>query len=102
MSDYKSLIDVLKTTLEVSALLVGAFLFVFVFLQLSATLQLRIIARWIDAKRVILKFEIENKSKVRVKKEFVRLQMLEYDRNNKTNCQKPDYSPGLGSHYSSP
>lgn len=62
------------------AALIGAWGFIFIFLQISPKVELRILPRWVDPElgRFVLRLEIENTSRVRVKKEVVRLQMLPY------------------------
>jgi len=62
------------------ALLVGAGFAVVVFLQFAPVLNLRIIPSWAGDKSrwVTLKLEIENKSRVRIRKQSVYLQILQY------------------------
>ena len=87
-SEFLSCLDQTKTILEILGLLLGAFLFAFVFLQFSPTLHLRILPTWIDHQQVILRIEVENRSRVRVKKEFVRLQVLEYPVDGQTSLSE--------------
>lgn len=63
------------------AILVGGWFAVFVFLQFAPILSLRILPTWSsdDTNRVILRIEIENKSKIRVYKQSIYLQILEHN-----------------------
>lgn len=56
----------------------------FVHYKFSPAMQLRLQARWIDAERIILHIEVENKSRVVVKKNCVKLQILEYPAGKKS------------------
>lgn len=80
--------DFLKTIIDLLLILVGALLALFVFSQLSPALQLRVIPRRHNSGGIVLRCEIENKAKVRVKKQRVRLQVLEYPRSKKKSLSE--------------
>lgn len=63
------------------AMLLGAGLAVFVFVQFAPSLQLRILPRWADEAKglIILKLEVKNKSRIRVPKQRICLQILEHE-----------------------
>ncbi len=65
----------------IAAMLLGAGLAVFVFVQFSPKLQLRIIQRWMDETKglLALKLEVENNSRIRVCKQKIQLQILEHE-----------------------
>ena len=53
---------------------------IYVFVQLSPKVQFNIVPRWINNKLVVLRLEVTNQSRVRIKKkELIQLQVLEYD-----------------------
>jgi hypothetical protein len=56
----------------------------FVNYKFSPGLQLRLQGKWIDDERIILHIEVENKSQVGVKRECVKLQILEYPAGKKS------------------
>jgi hypothetical protein len=75
--------DVIGLIKDIATLLVvflGALVGVFVFFQFSPVLVLRVLPRWTDETRqfLILKFEIENKSRVRANKPRGQIQVLDY------------------------
>jgi hypothetical protein len=67
-SDYISIVSIV----------VVVFITVFIYLSFSAKMALRILPTWINSSQVIIRLEIENTSKVRVKKKLARLQVLPY------------------------
>ena len=73
-------ISLIKDIATILFLFFGALIGVFVFFQFSPVLVLRILPRWTDETRqfLILKFEIENKSRVRANKPRGQIQVLEY------------------------
>lgn len=75
------LIGMIKGIVTIVALLLGAGLAVFVFVQFSPKLQLRIIQRWVDEINglFVLKLEVENISRIRVYKQKIQLQILEHE-----------------------
>lgn len=77
-SEIEVVLEIIKNTLEIIALFVGGYLVVFVYFQLSPALILRIIPRWIDKQSLVIRLEIENISRVCLKKEYIILQILEY------------------------
>ncbi len=62
------------------ALLIGETLALFVFFQLAPVLELRILPSWTDDTKqfLVLKFQVENKSRVRVYNPQGRIQILEH------------------------
>ena len=77
INDSISLISDVVTLL---ALLIGGALALFVFFQLAPVLELRILPSWTDDTKqfLVLKFQIENKSRVRVYNPQGRIQVLEH------------------------
>jgi hypothetical protein len=75
------MLSVLSDLVTIFALVVGAGLAMFVFLQFAPLVNLRIIHRWAgdDSRWVILRLEVENVSRVRIRKQHIRLQILEYE-----------------------
>jgi hypothetical protein len=60
-------------------LLIGGVAGIFIFFQLAPILALRILPTWADEKKehVVIRFEIENKSRVRINRPKIRLQVIE-------------------------
>lgn len=78
-----SIIEVVSLVKDIAtllALLIGGGLALFVFLQFAPVLDLQILPSWSDEARqfLILKFEVENKSRIRVDKREIRIQVLEH------------------------
>jgi hypothetical protein len=78
-----SIIEVVSLVKDIAtllALLIGGWLALFVFLRFAPKLNLRILPNWSDDARqfLILKFEVENKSNIRVYKQEIRIQVLEH------------------------
>ena len=73
-------ISLMKDIATLLAMLIGGGLALFVFRQMVPVLDLRILPRWIDdeGQFLILRFEVENKSRVRVHKQSIRIQILEH------------------------
>ena len=74
-------ISIVKDVITVLAVLIGAAMAVFVYFQLAPVLQLRILPRWSDENKqhLILRFEIENKSRVRAYEPWGRIQVLKHE-----------------------
>jgi hypothetical protein len=70
--------------LSVIGLLGSWAIIVFVRCKFSPALQLRLQAKWIDAERIVLHIEVENKSQVRVTRKSVKLQIIEYPSGKKS------------------
>jgi hypothetical protein len=87
------IIEASKTLLEIVALLAAIF-YVYLSWQLTPSLKLRILPRWIDKTRVILRIEIENASRLRVKKEQIMFQILEYPENQTTLSEWAPFTIG--------
>lgn len=64
--------------LVLSTVIISIYLYYFVFRHLSPKMRLRIIPNWIDNTTVVLGLEVENYSKVGVRKKIVKLQILPY------------------------
>jgi hypothetical protein len=75
--------DIVANIVTCIAIVVGGLVAIFFFVQLSPTIELRIIPEWIDkdAGQLVLTFELENKSQVRAKVKTIQIQILEYDKN---------------------
>lgn len=78
--DIVELTGFTKDILTVIALVLGSFAAIFVYSQLAPVLELRIIPRWADAsqKYLIIRFEVENKSRVRVNRPRGRFQVVKH------------------------
>jgi hypothetical protein len=78
IAEYVSLAKDLVTLL---AILIGSATAVFVYFQLAPVLQLRIVPTWADERKefLILRFEIENRSRVRIFAPKGRIQVLKHD-----------------------
>jgi hypothetical protein len=63
---------------------IGGIITLFVNSKFSPGLHLRILGNWIDAERIILRIEVENKSQVRVVQKNIKLQILEYPAGTKS------------------
>jgi hypothetical protein len=73
-------ISVVKDIMTLLALVIGGALAVFVYFQLAPILKLRILPRWEDDSKefLVVKFEIENRSRVRVASPIGRIQVLKH------------------------
>ena len=73
-------IGVIRDIVTIIALLFGGLLGIFVFFQLAPVIQLRIIPNWTDETKqyLLIRFEIENKSRVRVTNPGGKIQVLEH------------------------
>jgi hypothetical protein len=78
--EWVKTIEMVGNLITALALFIGAGLAVFVFSRLAPVLNLRIIPSWAGDKSrwVILRLEVENKSRVRIHKQSICLQVLEY------------------------
>ena len=78
-----TLIDItalIRDILAILALLIGALAGLFIFFQLAPVAQLRILPRWSDETQqfLIVRLEIENRSRVRILRPTGHIQVLEY------------------------
>jgi hypothetical protein len=73
-------ITLIRDILAILALLIGALAGLFIFFQLAPVAQLRILPRWGDEAQqfLIIRLEIENRSRVRILRPAGRFQILEY------------------------
>jgi hypothetical protein len=84
----------IKMNLPSLAILISGFVTIYFFVRFAPKFDLRIIPEWIDKqeKKIVFRFEIENKSQVRINVKqilvnhkfeslMIRLQILEYDKN---------------------
>ena len=74
------IIGLLRDILVIVALLIGALAGLFIFFQLAPVAQLRILPRWSDETQqfLIVRLEIENRSRVRIVRPTGHFQVLEY------------------------
>ena len=74
------IVGLIKDILTILALLVGSGFAIFVFFHFAPTLQPRILPSWPnkESQGVILRLEVENKSRIRVFKDTIYLQVLEH------------------------
>ncbi|TET74520.1 MAG: hypothetical protein E3J56_02235 [Candidatus Aminicenantes bacterium] len=79
--NFIEVISLARDIVIIVAMLLSAGLAVFVFVQFAPKLQLRIIPRWADETKgfLILEFELENNSRIRVHKQKIQLQILEHE-----------------------
>jgi hypothetical protein len=79
--ELKDIISIVGDIATIFAVLVGGWFAVFVFLQFAPILSLRILPTWSsdNTNRVILRIEVENKSRIRVHKQSIYLQILEHN-----------------------
>src|SRR6266498_4555712 len=79
--ELKDLISIVGNIATIIAVLAGGWFAIFVFLQFAPILSLRILPTWTDddTNRVILRIEVENKSRIRVHKQSIQLQSLEHN-----------------------
>jgi len=77
-------VGLLKDIVTLLALLIGSLAAVFIYFQFAPTVVLRILPTWADDSRqhLLVRFEIENKSKVRLNRPKGKIQILEYDIGN--------------------
>jgi hypothetical protein len=75
-------VSFLKDIATILALLLGAFAAIFIYFQLAPTVELTISPTWADERKeyLLVRFQIENKSKVRLNKPRGKIQILEYPR----------------------
>jgi hypothetical protein len=78
--DIKDIIGIADNIVTILAIIGGGWLAIFVFLQFAPVLALRISHTWSvdDANWVVLRLEVENKSKIRVHKQAIYFQLLEH------------------------
>ncbi len=78
--DANQFLALIKDTITIVALLIGAAIGLFVFFQLAPVLRLRIVPRWSDDTQqfLIVRFEVENGSRVRASRPRGRIQVLEH------------------------
>lgn len=74
------IVGMVKDLVTILAILTGSVMAVFVYFQLAPVLQLQILPRWADDSKqyLILRFEIENKSRVRMYSPWGQIQVLKY------------------------
>jgi len=74
-------VGLVKDILTVFAVLIGGLAAIFVYFQLAPVLELRILPRWTDDNKryLVLRFEMENKSRVRLRSPWGRIQVLKYE-----------------------
>lgn len=74
------IIALTRDILAILALLIGALAGLFIFFQLAPVAQLRILPRWSDDTHqfLIIRLEVENRSRVRILRPSGRFQILEY------------------------
>ena len=77
---FAELISLAKDIVTLLALLMGAAISLFIFFQFAPVLELRILPTWTDDSKqfLVVKFEVENKSRVRANKPRGQIQILEY------------------------
>ena len=74
------IVDLVRDIASILALLLGAYVGIFHFLRFYPVVVVRILPSWpvVGSRWVVLRLEIENRSRVRVRKEKVLLQVLEH------------------------
>jgi hypothetical protein len=74
------IVSLVKDIVTIVAVLTAGIVAIFVYFQLAPVLKLRILPRWTDDTRqfLLIRFEVENSSKVRVSNPTGRIQILEY------------------------
>jgi hypothetical protein len=79
--ELKDIIGIAGDIATILAVLAGGWLALFIFLQFAPVLALRILPTWPsdDTGWVILRIEVENKSRIRVHKQAIYLQILEHN-----------------------
>jgi hypothetical protein len=77
---FAEVISLAKDIVTLLALLMGAAISLFIFFQFAPVLELRILPTWTDDSKqfLVVKFEVENKSRVRANKPRGQIQILEY------------------------
>jgi hypothetical protein len=77
--EIKDVIGMARDIAPAVGLLVAGWLAIFVFRQFAPVLTLRIVPTWTsdDSRWVVLRLEVENKSRIRVRKRSIYLQVLE-------------------------
>jgi hypothetical protein len=77
---FAEVISLTKDIVTLLALFIGAAVGLFIFFQFAPVLELRILPTWIDESKqfLVLKFEVENKSRVRANRPSGQIQVLEY------------------------
>jgi hypothetical protein len=77
---FAEFISLAKDVATLLALLIGAAISLFIFFQFAPVLELRILPTWADTSKqfLVVKFEVENKSRVRANKPRGQIQILEY------------------------
>ena len=77
-------LSVIKDLLTILALIVGSIIALFIYYHFAPVVNLRIIPTWYgETKQIlVLRFEIENKSRVRLSRPIVRIQVLEQELND--------------------
>ena len=78
------LVGLIQDIITILALLTGGAVAVFVYFQLAPVLELRILPSWADDSKqfLIVKFQVENKSRVRLYSPKGRIQILEHTTQN--------------------
>lgn len=95
MESTKIIIEIIESSVTIFAILFGAFVAIYFFVQFTPKIDLRIIPEWIDKskRKLVVRFEIENKSQVRInvkrftksqqnKNLMILVQILEYYKAN--------------------
>ena len=79
--EFTDLIGLMSDIALIIAILIGALLAVFIFVQFAPKLKLRILPHWVDKSKglLLLRLEVENHSRIRVKKDKILLQILEHE-----------------------
>ena len=73
-------VGLLKDIITLLALGIGSLAAIFIYFQLAPTVNLKILPTWADnaKEHLVIRFEIENKSKVRLNRPRGKIQILEY------------------------
>jgi hypothetical protein len=95
METTKLFFEIIQSLLTILAIIIGGFVAIYFFVQLTPKIDLRIIPEWLDKheRKLVVRFEIENKSQVRINVKriidnhqneslMIRLQILEYVKDN--------------------
>jgi hypothetical protein len=79
IQDVQLYIGLATSIIALLFLLIGGVAGIFIFFQLAPILALRILPTWADEKKehLVIRFEVENKSRVRITRPKIRLQVIE-------------------------
>jgi len=74
------LVGICRDVVTILVLVIGPLVALFVYFQLAPVLELKIIPTWVDEKKhlLLIRFQIENKSRVRLYSPKGKIQVLEY------------------------